>query len=97
MQVGDIGVKFEGTILFDGLTNDISDATLIEIIYLSPLGIKKTKTGALSTDGTDSKVKYVTIANDIDTHGAWMWHWRIVRPSGEWHTDVKTFTVGKNL
>jgi hypothetical protein len=50
---------------------DISSYTTIQVEIKDPSGNIATETAAFFTDGTDGKVKYTTVLNDIDEIGNW--------------------------
>ncbi len=69
----DIGLTIRLEVLDDGTARDISGQTALLIYLTKPnKGDVLTKTGALTSDGTDGKLEDVTIANDLDTPGKWM-------------------------
>lgn len=72
-QKGVVGLIVTITILKeDGVTvRDIATATTKEIIFEKPDNTTVTKTAAFTTNGSDGKIYYTTIANDIDIAGLW--------------------------
>ena len=103
VHLDDIGTIFRATINdCDEITGiqsilDISSATTKELIFKSPLGIVKTKTASFTTDGTDGKIEWTTVAADLDVIGEWKLQAYIVLPSGSWRSDIGCFTVYENL
>ena len=97
LHVGDIGTTILVTIKDDGVVVDVSSATTISFLLCKPDGTVETKVGSLNTTGVDGKVKYVTISGDLDVHGRWKYQVYVVIGTGEWYSDVGTFTVHKNL
>lgn len=93
----DIGTILETTIKNDNAPVDISIATTREILLKKPSGALLTRTGILVTDGTDGKMKYTTISGDLDEVGVWQIQGHIIIPDGEWHSDIKDFSVFSNL
>ena len=90
----DIGTTFTLTIKNrQGEIVDLSDATVKQIKFRKSNGIILTKTAEFVTDGTDGKIKYVTIEDDLDTRGIWKVQGYIELPSGSWHTTFSLFTV----
>ena len=68
----DIGTRFEITLKDEGNSPeivDVSTASVTEIIFKKPDGNTVTKTAGFTTDGTDGKIEYTTLANDLDTVG----------------------------
>jgi len=99
--VGDIGTIFEATIKDQaGAVVDISTATTKQILFKKPTGVVLTKTASFTTTGSDGKIRYTTIAGDLDVSGVWSttnpgWQWEayVVMPSGSWHSDICQFSV----
>ena len=98
IHVGDIGTVFELTIMDGPSVVDISLATLANCIILkAPDDGKLTKTGVFVTDGTDGKVKYTTVANDLDEAGSWSIQAKIVLGTLQWYSSIENFNVHSNL
>lgn len=97
VHVGDIGTVFTVTVADSGTPVDISAATTIEIIFGKPYdNASVTKTAVFVTDGTDGKIKYTTVANDLNIAGPWEIQARITLPTGTWRSEVGEFTVHEN-
>lgn len=71
LRVGDIGTVIELTVKDGGSAVNISAATTKQIKFRKPNGTTVTKTAVFTTDGTDGKIKYTTVADDLDTAGIW--------------------------
>ncbi len=97
VHVGDIGTVFQVTIKDGTSVVDISSATTLQIIFKKPDGSRATKTAVLVNSGTDGKMKYTTIANDLDRQGSWRLQGRVVMSGGEWRSSVGNFDVYENL
>lgn len=97
IHVSDVGTKFRPTVKDDGLILDISGASTLQMFFRKPTGAVITRTAVLDTSGTDGKMKYVSIAGDLDVAGEWRVQGRVVIGGGDWHTDEARFTVWKNL
>jgi len=103
IHVDDIGTLFIVTIYdYDEATDtdvaiDISSATTKEIHFMDPGGNVTAKTASFTTDGTDGKIQYATILDDLDEEGWWKIQAFIIMPSGEWHTNIDKFRVYPNL
>jgi len=97
IHVGDITTKFLVTVTDDSVAEDISSATTKDIIFRKPDGTLLTKAGVFETDGTDGKLFYLTIADDLDTEGVWSLQVSLILSSGTWKSDVSEFTVYANL
>lgn len=101
IHVNDIGTVFLITVkdCVSGTetTLDVSTATTLQFILLSPSDVTKTKTAVFDTDGTDGKIKYTTINGDLDEPGTWKLQARIVMGGGDWKSDVTSFRVYANI
>jgi hypothetical protein len=98
IRVGDIGTVFECTVRDqDGKVVDISSASTKQMIFKTASGKTLTKTASLSSSGTDGKMKYVTIAGDLDKAGGWIVQGKVTLPGGTWKTDWSKFDVYGNL
>lgn len=103
IHVNDIGTNFVIELL-DGVgIVDVSTATAMYIIFTKPATATipfevVQQTAVFDTDGTDGKIKYITIANDLDTAGTWKIQGVIHMPSGSEHSsDIGEFIVYSNL
>ncbi len=95
---GDIGTIIELTIKDGTIIVDISGATTKQIFFRKPDETTVlTKTGTLTTDGTDGKVRYTTISGDLDEVGVWQVQAHVITPAGEWRSDIKDMSVHDNL
>lgn len=97
IHVGDTGTVFEITIKDDMSVVDVSGATTKQIFFLKPDETVLTKTAAYVTDGSDGKIKYISLADDFDAEGAWGIQAYFVLASGSWKTDIIKFRVYGNL
>jgi hypothetical protein len=95
-RVGDVGTQFVITIENDSGIVDLSSATTLQIIFHKPDATLVTKTATLYTDGTDGKIYYIAISNDLDISGWWGIQGYIAVGSNHWHTDKKKFRVFDN-
>jgi len=96
--VGDIGTAFIGTFKENGVIVDISSATVKNIVFEKPNGLKVTMPGSFVTDGTDGQLQYVSVADDLDIGGKWRLQ-GFVNLGGVWvgHSDIVEFKVYDNL
>jgi len=98
---GDIGTTFLLTITeADGTTAvDVSTATKLQLIFEDPNGTSLPKTAVLNTTGTDGKIKYVSVAGDIDVVGTWQVQGYVEFGSGtsKYYSGVTEFLVYDNL
>jgi hypothetical protein len=105
IQQDDIGTVFEATILDKGVVLPIGAATSIVFIFAKPTlkppvegdVTRLVKTATFVTNGTDGKIKYTTIAGDLDRPGTWKVQAIVTLPTGNWHSKVREFTVNKNI
>ncbi len=93
----DIGTVFEVTLKDCDTPIDISSATTQQIIFRKPDGTSVTKTAIFASDGTDGKLRYVTIADDLDQIGTWKIQAKVEIPSGTWSSNIDKFKVYSNL
>jgi hypothetical protein len=94
----DIGTVFELTITDqDAAVVDISSAGTRQIVFKRPDGSVFTKTATLVNTGTDGKMKYVTLAGDLDQPGRWEAQGVVAIGSGSWSSGTIQFTVATNL
>lgn len=97
VHVADEGTRFELTIEDSGVVVDVSAATIKTIKFLKPDGISVSKPADFVTDGSDGKIEYVTVTDDIDIKGGWKCQGYVELPSGKWHTSQANFDVSQNL
>lgn len=97
IYVGDIGTIFRATVKDGGVAKDISSATKIELTFRKPDGTEATKTATFTTDGSDGKMQYTSVLNDLDQAGRWILQGYLETPAGKWHTDLYHFLVMENL
>lgn len=77
-----------------GVVVSLAGATLLNFKLEDPEGTITTKTGTLTTDGTDGKYFYTMLAADLDQAGQWRLQGNITLASA-WtgHTTALIFTV----
>jgi len=97
IHVDDIGTVFEITLVDCDTPVNISAATAKSIIFSKPDGTTVAKTATFTTDGSDGKIRYTTIANDLDLDGKWKIQAVVVMPTGSWSSNISTFAVKPNL
>ena len=97
IHVGDIGTTLIVTILEDGSVVDISSASSLQIIIKKPDATTLTKTGVFTTDGTDGKMQYVSIAGDFDQSGNYRIQGKVNLTSGNYSSSDGAFKVHCNL
>lgn len=97
IHVGDIGTRITLTFKDGTSVVDISGASTKQVWIADPDGNVAKKTGTFTTDGTDGKIYYDLVANDIDAAGNWSVQGYIVTASGTWYSDVKAMKVYANV
>lgn len=97
IHVNDVGTRFLATIKDDGDVVDVSNASVINMIFKQPDDQIVHKAASLLTDGTDGKIYYDTVAGDLDEAGQYKLQGRVSLPSGTYYTDIYTFQVHCNL
>lgn len=98
IHVGDT-TPFILTIREKGVAIDIANASVKDIYFDDPdhNNNRMVRAAVFNSDGTDGKLKYVTVKEDLKTSGRWRIQAYIVTPQGSWHTEVKIFKVERNL
>ncbi|HMU74537.1 MAG TPA: hypothetical protein PKD69_02095 [Elusimicrobiota bacterium] len=94
---GDIGTVFTVTVKEGSVVVDLSSSTAKQIKFRKRSGSILTKTASFVTDGTDGKIKYTTIAGDLDESGPWSIQAVLTFGTNVWSTDIKPFTVHHNV
>jgi len=97
IHYGDIGVNFNITVMNGTAVLNVSNANSISIIFQKPDSSDLTKTAALTTNGTDGKIKYTTIAGDLDQIGTWQIQARVDFGASVFSTDIQKFKVYRNI
>lgn len=97
-HIGDVGTIFEATVVDETNTVvDLSSQTALSMIFRRPDGQKLTRTASLTTNGTDGKLRYTTVAGDLAMPGPWKVQAYVSITAGKWTTDPVEFTVQDNL
>lgn len=97
IHLNDVGTIFELTVMDGDTIVDISLATELLILFKKPDGTVVEQTASKTTDGTDGKMQYVTIAGDLDALRVWKIQGRVTLQTGKWSTEVDKFTVYPNV
>lgn len=99
IHVGDIGTVFEVTLYEDceTLLPGVDTSTVRKLYFKKPDGSVIERDAVFTTDGADSKIQYVTVADDLDQDGNWELQGFIETPSGSWHSTTDCFEVFENL
>ena len=97
-QENAIGVDIVYTVLDDaGVAKDISLATDLKLIITKANGARVEKTAVFVTDGTDGKLKYVSVAGDLSPHGTYEVQADFTLGNYVGPTQVDVFDVLKSL
>lgn len=97
IHVDDIGTVFTVTLKESGSAVNVSTATTKTIKFKDPSGTASSKTADFTTDGSDGKIYYTTVADDLDEAGMWEIQAYVVMPTGTWSSSTKKFRVYPNL
>ena len=97
IHLNDIGTKFLVTIKDGASAVDVSGASTKQIIIQKPSGTKLTLTATFDDDGTDGKISYTTVADDLDEAGSYKLQGKVVISDGTFYTDITSFKVHRNL
>ena len=97
IHLNDIGTKFQVTVKDGDDAVDISSASTKSLIFKKPSGTKMIKTAAFTSDGSDGKIDYTVILNDLDEVGTYQLQGNVVISDGTFYTDIQTFKVHRNL
>lgn len=81
----------------NGSPVDISSATQKDLIFKKPPQDKFIRAADFVTDGTDGKIKYSSVAGEIDIKGTYRLQAFIKTLGGEYFTEIKTIDVAENL
>lgn len=98
VHVNQIGFEFEATVK-DEAKNivNLTLATVMEFRFKKPDGTVVTRPAVWASTGVDGRMKYVTVAGDLDIAGAWQAQGYAELVAEKWTTDVYRFRVYANL
>jgi len=97
-QLNDAGTSFNVTIVNEvGGIVDVSQASVLEIVFKKPDGTVLRNAAVLTTDGTDGGIQYVSVGGELNVQGFWNIQGRVVLPTGDWHSSIDAFEVIANL
>lgn len=97
IHMNDIGVEFKCTVQDCDDAVNISGATTKQLIYQKPNGSLLTKDASFYTDGSDGILTYTTVSGDLNACGMWALQGFVIMSTGEYHSDIKSFKVHRNL
>ena len=92
-----VGYVITLTVTDDGAAVDLSTASTKQFLMMKPDGTKLIVSADFSSDGTDGKLKYATIAGDIDQAGRYRVQAYVVTPTFSGSSTITDFTAGRNL
>ncbi len=95
---GDIGTIIEATVKDGASAVDISSASSVKFSVNPPRSAVKSFTAAFTSSGTDGKVRYTTLAGDINVPGTWWIQVLVTFSASKVLRSVPvSFTVGSRL
>tara|TARA_R110002020_G_scaffold123344_1_gene279741 strand:- start:1025 stop:1333 length:309 start_codon:yes stop_codon:yes gene_type:complete len=97
IHLDDVGTKFLVTIKDGSSAVNISTASTKQILITKPSGTKMTKTATFNSDGSDGKIYYMVIADDLDEVGTYQLQGKVIISDGTFSTDITKFKVHRNL
>jgi len=98
VRVNDVGQVFEIVVLDeDGKVVNLQFSNTKEFLFGKPSG-SFTRSAQFVTDGTDGRIKYVTVDGDLDEPGEWSLQGRVEVPGvGVFTTETCVFFVEPNI
>ena len=98
IHVDDLGTKFIVTVKDGDSVIDVSGATTKNIIFKKPSGTKVTAAASFEVDGSNGVISYIATGTDLDEAGTYKIQAHVVLSAGnEFHSDISTFKVYRNL
>ena len=97
VHVGDIGSRLTLTFYDAASVVDISGASTKQVWISDPDGVCVKSGGTFTTDGTDGKLYYDSLAATFDQAGDWQVQGYVVTATGTWHSDIQDLKVYANL
>lgn len=98
IYLGDVGTSFEFTILDqEGNVVPLTGTGTFKLRFKRPRGERLEVPATLVTDGTDGRIRYVTVAGDIDEAGKWKVQSFVQTSQGAWSSNVHEFFVLNTL
>jgi hypothetical protein len=93
----DTGTNFDITVYENGAVMDVSAASTKQFVFRKTDLTIVVKDAAFITDGKDGKLRYTTLAGDLDQKGVWRLQIHLTFPTGQWHSNIQKFTVHENI
>jgi hypothetical protein len=99
IHVGDVGTIIRLTITEDDGTTavDVSSATTKTFYFEKGDRSRVSKTAEFNTDGSDGKLKYTTVAGDIDKTGTWQVQAYVEIGTAKYYSTKARFYVANTL
>ena len=97
IHLNDIGTKFLVTITDGSSAVDVSSASTKQIIIKKPSGSKLTVAASFNSDGSDGKIYYNALADNLDEAGSYKLQGKVIISDGTFYTDITSFKVHRNL
>jgi hypothetical protein len=97
VHYGDVGTVFQLVLTRDGAVFDISTASVKQLKFRFNDNQLKVKTASFTTNGTDGKLQYTTIAGDLDCLGSLSIQAYVEVSGGKWSSDAVGTEVAANL
>lgn len=93
IHIGDAGLDIVVKFVSGNIPFDVSSSTSNKILFKKPSGAVIERNALIFTDGTDGRIRYTTIDNDIDELGVWQIWGETVLPAGKRTSDRGYFAV----
>lgn len=97
MKVDEVGIIVTATLEENGTALDISGSTTRQLIFVSPTHQKRVFPCTFTTDGTEGKMQYTTLAGDLDVSGDWQIQAFVVLPGGSYYSQQVSVHVEDHL
>lgn len=95
----DVGTRFQITVMDDGSTVDLTNASVRQLTFRKPDGTTFSRTASIFGDGSESSgvMYYDSVSGDLDTPGRWKIQGKVSLTSGTYFTNVADFQVECNI
>jgi BppU N-terminal domain len=98
IRIGDKNTVIECTVKDQtGAVVGLVTTTSKQFIFRKPDGTAVVKNAEFTTDGSDGKIRYLTLATDLDIAGDWQLQVYVAWTTQEWRSDIQNFIVHPNL
>jgi len=96
-HLGDQGTNFTITTLFNEEPADLSNSSVVQVIFCKPDGSTITDVASLYLDGVDGRVYYTVADGLLDQVGTWHLQAFTQSSSGTFYSDIYKFKVLRNV